>query len=266
MNKVIWLTGLPSSGKTTLAYELKKYITDAIILDGDEVRNSICTDLGYSGYDVMENVLRVGRIATLLYKQDFNVIVALISPHKEMRDIVRCNVGKDFCEVWVNPPFNICESRDIKGLYKKWRVGEIPHLSGVDYPLYEEPTAYELRINTAVVSIKEATDLILNRTGFYTLSQPHHAFIGEWLDFTDDHYQLMLDAYFSEPLPFLILVKNTINSQFPIAERIKKIEEFLTSKEHAFTIKVVPDIKSFNTSYSENIIDINYCIKFLKKE
>ena len=101
-NKVIWLTGIPSSGKTTLAQELKTYITDAVILDNNEVRKAIGQDLGFTEKDINDNINRVGNLTHLLYKQGYTIIVTVISPYAKARRWVRYLIGKEFYEILSN--------------------------------------------------------------------------------------------------------------------------------------------------------------------
>jgi len=149
--KVIWLTGLPCSGKTTLANELQLKL-GGHILDGDEVRKGLCSDLDFSKEDRVENIRRVGEVAKII---NGLVIVALVSPYKKSRDIVRdkFEVG-EFIEVWVDCNLEECKRRDIKGMYAKW--GVMTPLT----PVYESPVSPEIHLKTDVKSISECIDLI----------------------------------------------------------------------------------------------------------
>ncbi len=146
--KVIWLTGLSGSGKSTIANELEKrlYATGAhsYVLDGDNLRLGLNKDLGFTRADRAENVRRVGEVAHLMADAGLIVIVALVSPFVEDRDSVRALFDKGkFAEVWVKTPVEVCTDRDPKGLYKKAADGSLPNLSGVGQE-YEPPVNAEL--------------------------------------------------------------------------------------------------------------------------
>jgi len=147
-SKVIWLTGLSGSGKSTIANELEKQLFAAgmhsYVLDGDNLRLGLNKDLGFTQADRAENVRRVGHVAQLMSDAGLIVIVALVSPFSADRDSVRelFEVGK-FMEVWVKTPTEICIDRDPKGLYKKAATGSIPNMTGIGQE-YEEPAHAEL--------------------------------------------------------------------------------------------------------------------------
>lgn len=149
---VIWLTGLSCSGKTTIAAELQDLLfkkgCNVFILDSDNVRHGLNKDLGFSPGDRKENIRRVAEVAKLFTEAEFLVIAAFISPYKKDREDARALFGEDdFIEVFVKADISICESRDIKGLYKKARQGEIKEFTGISAP-YESPEKPELVIDT----------------------------------------------------------------------------------------------------------------------
>lgn len=160
---VIWLTGIPASGKTTLAlklknhYQVKKLPVD--ILDGDEIRKTLSKDLGLSPEDRKEHNRRVIFVANLLAKNGVTAIVPLISPYRETRDLARKEI-KDFVEIWVKASVNECIKRDPKGLYKKAMVGEINNLTGLQ-ATYEEPENPELVLDTEKHNIQECLETII---------------------------------------------------------------------------------------------------------
>ncbi len=163
----IWLTGLPSSGKSTLAHalsrELKARNLPVEILDGDVVRTHLSKGLGFSREDRDLNVKRIGFVAGLLTKHGVSVIVAAVSPYREGRDWCRRQIG-NFVEVFVETPVAVCEERDVKGLYQKARAGEIQGFTGVD-DVYEEPLHPEVAVQTATENAEASVSKIIKRLG-----------------------------------------------------------------------------------------------------
>lgn len=161
---VLWLTGLPQSGKSTIADRVYKTLKETGLrverLDGDIVRQSLTRDLGFSKEDRDENIRRVGFVSALLSRHDVGVIASFISPYRQHRNGVRQEV-KNFIEVFCNCPLEICEQRDTKGLYAKARKGEIPCFTGISDP-YEEPENPEINLLTHQASIDECANLIIN--------------------------------------------------------------------------------------------------------
>ncbi len=163
---ILWFTGLPSSGKSTLANEVEKVLIQSqkrtYILDGDNVRMGLCGDLGFSAEDREENIRRIGEVSKLFTDAGVIVLSAFVSPYRADRDKIRDLVEDgEFIEVFVDCPVEECEKRDVKGLYKKAREGIIKGFTGIDDP-YEEPTNAEIVIKTGEQSIEESTNKILN--------------------------------------------------------------------------------------------------------
>src|SRR5690348_5787752 len=160
----IWLTGIPASGKTTISLLLKDYLQKknipAIILDGDEIRKTVSKDLGFSPQDRKEHNRRVIEIAKLLVKNNFTVIIPLISPYKETRELARKELP-NFVEVYVKASLDTCIKRDPKGLYQKAKNGEITNLTGLQSP-YEEPTNPELVLDTEKSTPQQCLDAIIS--------------------------------------------------------------------------------------------------------
>ncbi len=160
----IWLTGLPSAGKTTIANAVAERLDGEVeVLDGDEVREFLSRDLGFSKADRDTQVLRVGWVARLLASHGVTVIVSLVSPYAEARDKVRALHGEsdvDFFEVHVATPVEVCGERDVKGWYAKQRRGEITGLTGVDDP-YEAPLLPDLRIDAHTETVEESAARVL---------------------------------------------------------------------------------------------------------
>lgn len=158
--RLIWLTGLSGSGKSTLALRLEHYLFHkgykVYLLDGDNVRSGLNSDLGFSAEDRRENVRRVSEVARLMLDAGLVVICAFISPYAEERELARKTVGADrFTEVYINCPLHVCEQRDTKGLYAKARQGLIPDFTGVSAP-YEVPAEPDVEVQTAEESIEDS--------------------------------------------------------------------------------------------------------------
>lgn len=162
---VIWLTGIPASGKTTLANLLKDYYQKhnlpVDILDGDEIRKTLSSDLGFSEKDRKEHNRRVIFVAKLLAKNGITTIIPLISPYIETREFARSEIP-NFVEIWVKASIDECKKRDPKGLYKKAMAGEITNLTGIQSP-YEEPKNPELVLDTEKLSTQESLEMILSK-------------------------------------------------------------------------------------------------------
>jgi adenylylsulfate kinase len=163
-SKVIWLTGLSGSGKSTIGLALEKRLYQenfvAQLLDGDNIRSGINKNLGFSEEDRKENIRRIAEIAKLYLSSGIITINSFISPTAETRNIAKEIVGDaDFLEIYINAPMATCESRDVKGLYKKARAGEIKGFTGVNQA-YEEPENPALELRTDVLSVDEAVDIL----------------------------------------------------------------------------------------------------------
>ncbi len=166
-SKVMWFTGLSGSGKTTLASALEKnlfekgYLTQ--ILDGDNIRTGINNNLGFSREDRMENIRRIAEIAKLLINSGVICLCAFISPSEETRKIVRDIIGEeDFLEIFVSTPIEVCEIRDVKGLYQKARAGEIKNFTGISAP-FEIPQNAMLSIDTSNKTVEECVNILLDK-------------------------------------------------------------------------------------------------------
>ncbi len=161
----VWLTGLSGSGKSTIAVAVEQVLLQqgnhAYVLDGDNVRHGLNSNLGFSPEDRTENIRRIGEVAKLFTDAGIIVLTSFISPYRADRDAVRKNLGDgDFIEVHVDASVETCESRDVKGLYKKARAGEIPEFTGVSAP-YEAPEHPEIVLDTNTQSIGESvTELV----------------------------------------------------------------------------------------------------------
>jgi bifunctional enzyme CysN/CysC len=162
---VLWLTGLSGAGKSTIANFVEKKLArmnrHTFLLDGDNVRHGLTKDLGFTDADRVENIRRVGEVAKLMTDAGLIVITAFISPFRAERDMVRQMMkAGEFIEIFIDTPLSAAEARDVKGLYKKARAGQLKNFTGVDSP-YEAPTAPELRIDTTKMTPEEAADAIV---------------------------------------------------------------------------------------------------------
>ncbi len=161
----IWLTGLSGAGKSTIAVELEHALVEnghqAYILDGDNIRHGLNKNLGFSPEDRAENIRRIGEVAKLFTDANIITITAFISPYRKDREEARALQKEgEFIEVYVKCPVEVCEERDVKGLYKKARAGEIKEFTGISAP-YEEPLDPEITIDTSRLSVEESTRTII---------------------------------------------------------------------------------------------------------
>lgn len=165
-SKVIWLTGLSGSGKSTIAQQLEKLLFSegyfAQVLDGDNIRVGISNNLGFSVEDREENIRRISEVAKLYLHSGIITLASFISPTRAIRDMARRIIGpEDFVEIFINAPIEVCEQRDVKGLYAKARRGEIKGFTGIDSP-YEAPENPALEIRTDEMSLEDSTRSIYN--------------------------------------------------------------------------------------------------------
>lgn len=161
---VLWFTGLSGAGKTTtaryVADELLKQGRRAELLDGDELRETICKGLGFSREERFENIKRIAYVSKLLARNGIHVLVSAITPYAEMREYARREIP-GFIEIYVKCPLEECERRDVKGLYAKARRGEVAHFTGISDP-YDVPANPDITICTSSFSLQHNSDLILS--------------------------------------------------------------------------------------------------------
>ena len=161
----VWLTGLSGSGKSTIAVALEKALWSrgvrSYVLDGDNIRHGLNKNLGFSPADRTENIRRIGEVAKLFVDAGMLAITAFISPYRADRDQVRALVPEgDFVEILVDCPLDVCEGRDVKGLYAKARAGQIPEFTGISAP-YEEPAKPELVVDTGAKTLDQSVDTLI---------------------------------------------------------------------------------------------------------
>ena len=162
---IVWFTGLSAAGKSTVAHTAEERLHQAgcrtFVFDGDNVRHGLCADLGFSLADRSENIRRIGEMCRLFVEGGIIALTAFISPLRADRERVRSLVPEgDFLEVYCRCPLEVCEQRDVKGIYKKARRGEIAEFTGISSP-YEEPSAPELVLDTASSSIDQCVSEVL---------------------------------------------------------------------------------------------------------
>ncbi|MCH9665797.1 MAG: adenylyl-sulfate kinase [Gammaproteobacteria bacterium] len=162
---VIWLTGISGAGKSTLAFAVDRYLTDnefhSFVLDGDDLRLGLSSDLGFSEAARHENIRRVGEVSKLFCQSGLLTLVSLISPFRADRQTVRNLVGSNFVEIYIKAPLEVCEQRDTKGFYKKVRDGKLSDFTGID-SIYEEPLNPELMVETDKESVEASTQRIID--------------------------------------------------------------------------------------------------------
>lgn len=163
---ILWFTGLSGSGKSTLAHAVEEYLHQhqcrTYVLDGDNVRHGLCGDLGFSINDRKENIRRIGEVAKLMLEAGTIILTAFISPFAAERGLVRKLAPHgEFLEIFCDSSVEVCEQRDVKGLYKKARAGIIKDFTGISSP-YEKPTRHELTVNTGTDSLEECVQQVID--------------------------------------------------------------------------------------------------------
>lgn len=162
---VLWFTGLSGSGKSTVASAVERELHQkgfrTFILDGDNVRAGLNSDLDFSAESREENIRRIAHVSALMKDAGLIVLSAFVSPYAKDRDFVRSACDNDFSEIFISTPLEVCEQRDVKGLYAKARAGEISNFTGISAP-FEEPNNPELDVPTHTMSIEEATEKVVS--------------------------------------------------------------------------------------------------------
>lgn len=163
---VVWFTGLSGSGKSTIAHEIEKQLFEKglspYVFDGDNIRHGICGDLGFSRGERKENIRRIAHVARLFLDAGHLILAAFITPFEEDRKMAQDIIGsEDFIECYCKCPIEVCEERDVKGLYKKARTGQLEGYTGVTSP-YEVPEHPDIILDTARQSISESAEIVID--------------------------------------------------------------------------------------------------------
>jgi adenylylsulfate kinase len=234
MNKIFWLTGLPCSGKTTIAKELAKQI-HAEILDGDDIRRIIKNN-DFSLEGRKNHMESVAEFASILSKYN-NVIVSLVSPIKSVRDEIKKRYP-NLTEIFIHAPLDVCIERDVKGMYKLARDGKIKNFTGVD-DVYEEPDGATTKIDTTKNSVEQCVKMILDK---HHTPVKYSLFIGRWQPLHAGHLAIF-DKMRQEGRKILIGIRNTgidESNPYSVTERIEMIKKQVPDAE----VVVLPDIEA----------------------
>jgi|GEM_PF-60725 len=270
---VIWLTGLSGSGKSTIANELEKTLIDmgikTRILDGDNVRTGLSSDLGFSDEDRKENMRRISEVAKLFSESGICTITAFISPFAEEREQAKQSIGNNnFIEVHVATPLDVCEDRDPKGLYRKARAGEIPKFTGIDSP-YQEPASPHVTIHTRDTEVAECVDeivqyliennfIVRNNAGWgrqnhggnptSNKDEKRAIFVGRYQPYHHGHTSL-IQQKIDTGIPVLIMVRDIepdAKNPFTTEQTVLMIKKYHQANGDDVEVVVIPDIESVN--------------------
>ncbi|GAA0196244.1 adenylyl-sulfate kinase [Haladaptatus pallidirubidus] len=237
--KTIWLFGLPCSGKTTLAEGLIG--PNTVHLDGDYLRNTLNTDLGFSKEDRSENLRRAAGVAQALNEQEFDVVASFITPYRSQRELIAEKV-EDVSFIYVNAPVEVCEERDIKGMYEQARKGEIKGFTGIDAP-FEVPELEEIELEVRTATDSEEKSIEKINTELDLKFNPSHIFIGRWQPLHKGH-RTIIDSAADNGKNVIIAIRDTELSEdnpFTAQERRKLIENVYGEHPNVETM-IIPDV------------------------
>jgi len=247
MTKCIWLTGLPCSGKTTIAKALKKYYPKCQILDGDEMRGTpLANFAGFSQEDRNNHILRMGHLAKMFVDQGITTICSFVSPYANTRLQVRAMFTEDqFVEVYLSTPLNTCSKRDVKGMYARAVAGELPGFTGVDSP-YEAPSEPELTMDTSYLPIEQCLGRILDLTSAY--SKPKAFFAGRWNSVYHNGHNHLIQTELDSGNDVVLAIRNVQpDDKNPwTAAEVKEMLGFRYKDEPRVEVIIIPDIASIN--------------------
>lgn len=240
---VVWLTGLPCSGKTTIAKELLKRV-DAIWLDGDSIRgNELYKNNDFSKEGRRKHILMMGMFAKTISDQGHNVICSFVSPELEIRKKLRDVIGEKFSSIFVNTYRHTCIERDVKGMWKKALNGEIKNFTGVDSEY--DTGDYDLIVNTDHSSVLECVEYILLNC-FYKDTRKYCMFVGRWNGTFHNGHDYIIQKKLDEGKNVLLAVRDvkTDDKNPWSAKEVKSMLEYRFKDNHRVKVIIVPDIES----------------------
>ncbi|PSP68677.1 adenylyl-sulfate kinase [Halobacteriales archaeon QS_1_69_70] len=239
MGTTTWLFGLPCSGKTTLAEGLIGPKT--VHLDGDYLRDTLNSDLGFSKEDRTENLRRAAGVARALNDQGFDVVASFITPYRSQRELIAETV-ENVSFVYVNAPLEVCEERDVKGMYEQARAGEIEGFTGIDAP-FEEPDGAEIGLEVRTATRSPETNIRRINEELDRKFDPSHVFIGRWQPLHDGH-RTIIDSAADNGNDVLIAIRDTElseNNPLTAQERRQLIEDVYADHPNVETM-ILPDV------------------------
>ena len=234
-----WLFGLPCSGKTTLAEGLIGPKT--VHLDGDYLRDTLNSDLGFSKADRTENLRRAAGVARALNDQGFDVVASFITPYRSQRELIAAEL-EDVSFVYVNAPLEVCEERDVKGMYEQARAGEIEGFTGIDAP-FEEPDGAEIGLEVRTATRAPETNIRRINEELDRKFDPSHVFIGRWQPLHDGH-RTIIDSAADNGNDVVIAIRDTeLGEKNPLTaqERRRLIEDVYADHPNVETM-ILPDV------------------------
>ncbi|MFC6906746.1 adenylyl-sulfate kinase [Halalkalicoccus tibetensis] len=237
--ETIWLFGLPCSGKTTLAKGLIGPST--VHLDGDYLRNTLNSDLGFSKEDRTENLRRAAGVAQALNEQGFDVIASFITPYRSQRELIAEKI-ENVSFIYINAPVEVCEERDVKGMYEQARKGEIEGFTGIDAP-FEEPETEEIELEVRTATHSKENSIEQINMELDHKFDPSHIFIGRWQPLHDGH-RTIIDSAADNGKDVIIAIRDTeLSEKNPLTaqERRELIEDVYEDHPNVETM-IIPDV------------------------
>ena len=234
-----WLFGLPCSGKTTLAEGLIG--PETVHLDGDYLRNTLNSDLGFSKEDRTENLRRAAGVARALNNQGFDVVASFITPYRSQRELIAESL-ENVSFVYVNAPLEVCEKRDVKGMYEQARNGEIEGFTGIDAP-FEEPERPEVEVEVRTATHSREANIKQINAELDRKFEPSHVFIGRWQPLHDGH-RIIIDSAADNGKSVVIAIRDTeLSEKNPLTaqERRQLIEDVYEDHPNVETM-ILPDV------------------------
>jgi len=261
---VIWLTGLPCSGKTTIAEEFHSRFPSSVVLDGDEVRATLNADLGFSPEDRAENLRRIAEMASIVANSVDYTIVSTLSPSGAVRDRARSIVeskGHTFLEVYVKAELDTCIKRDVKGMYAAALRGDLPYFTGIGAP-YSPPLYPDLICSTDHESLDQSVAKLINKVGAINPRERHALFIGRWSPFHKGHFAIMKKVHEENPnRPLMIFVRDNPGEYWSAQFRKGMVEAAMKAMNIRATVLIIPDIDTVNwgrdVGYLPRMIDVD---------